>query len=289
MKLRLLSILLLLVVGLTLTAAMLIGTNERDDFLPTRAELAVRQIGHDLLLHAGDSTSRVMPVKKTGPGSFQLDFENSFSFVPDSLVAIVNRSLGVAHLPMSYLVQVIDCDLSEMVYGFEVWAPSQKVEPCLGRVQPKGCYTIIITFTAPITSAETSAAFYYGIFGLLSIALIAFVWFKSASSRTSSETKDAITRLGRFEFYEASGYLKYADNLVPLSRKESKLLKILAVNANRLVDRDHLQNEIWKSEGVITGRSLDMFVSKLRKKMSDDPSVKIVNVHGRGYKLETLS
>jgi DNA-binding response OmpR family regulator len=124
---------------------------------------------------------------------------------------------------------------------------------------------------------------------LLSIALIAFVWFKSASSRTSSETKDAITRLGRFEFYEASGYLKYADNLVPLSRKESKLLKILDVKANRLVDRDHLQNEIWKSEGVITGRSLDMFVSKLRKKMSDDPSVKIVNVHGRGYKLETLS
>jgi DNA-binding response OmpR family regulator len=55
---------------------------------------------------------------------------------------------------------------------------------------------------------------------------------------------------------------------------------------NRLVDREHLQNEIWTSEGVITSRSLDMFVSKLRKKLSDDTSIRIVNIHGRGYKLE---
>lgn len=79
MKLRLLSILLLFVAGLTLAAAIWIGTNQRDEFLATRAELVIRQIGHDLLLHAGGSISRVMPAKETGPGSFQLDFENRFS------------------------------------------------------------------------------------------------------------------------------------------------------------------------------------------------------------------
>jgi hypothetical protein len=287
MKLRLLSILLLLVVGLTLTAAMLIGTNQRDDFLATRAELVVRQIGHDLLLHAGDSTSRVMPVKKTSPGSFKLDFENQFSFMPDSLVAIVHRSLGVAHLPMSYLVQVFDCNVSEMVYGFEVWAPSQKVEPCLGRVQPTGCYTIKITFTAPTKSAGISAGYYYyGTFGLLGIAVIAFVWLKYPSARTSSAVNESITRVGTLHFDETNGYLKREDKIIQLSNKESKLLKILVSNVNRLVDRDQLQNEIWMSEGVITGRSLDMFISKLRKKLSDDSSIKIVNVHGRGNKLE---
>jgi DNA-binding response OmpR family regulator len=44
--------------------------------------------------------------------------------------------------------------------------------------------------------------------------------------------------------------------------------------------------EIWINEGVITGRSLDMFVSKLRKKLSSDPELRITNVHGKGYKLE---
>jgi DNA-binding response OmpR family regulator len=44
--------------------------------------------------------------------------------------------------------------------------------------------------------------------------------------------------------------------------------------------------EIWINEGVITGRSLDMFVSKLRKKLSGDPALRITNVHGKGYKLE---
>ena len=65
MKMRLLSILLLLVAGLTLTATMLVETNQRDDLVATRAELVIREIGHYLLLHAGDSSSRVLPVKKT--------------------------------------------------------------------------------------------------------------------------------------------------------------------------------------------------------------------------------
>ena len=286
MKLRLLTILLLFVAGLTLTASMWIGTNQQDEFLATRAELVVRQIGHDLLLHAGDSSSRVMPVKRTGPGSFQLDFESRFSFMPDSLVAIVHRSLAPTLLPMSYQVQVFDCDAFEMVYGFEVWAPSQKVEPCLGRVQPTGCYTLRITFTESIQSGGISTGFYYGLFGLLGMGFIAFVWLGSGSGRTSRAIRESITRVGALEFDEANGHLKRGDKFIQLSNKESKLLKILALNANRLVDRDHLQNEIWKREGVITGRSLDMFVSKLRKKLSDDSSIKIVNIHGRGYKLE---
>jgi DNA-binding response OmpR family regulator len=48
-----------------------------------------------------------------------------------------------------------------------------------------------------------------------------------------------------------------------------------------------LLKRVWEDEGVITGRSLDVFISKLRKKLKNDPSVQIVNVHGKGYKLES--
>jgi DNA-binding response OmpR family regulator len=47
--------------------------------------------------------------------------------------------------------------------------------------------------------------------------------------------------------------------------------------------------KVWEDEGVITGRSLDMFVSKLRKKLSNDPHVQIAGVHGKGYRLETTA
>jgi DNA-binding response OmpR family regulator len=50
--------------------------------------------------------------------------------------------------------------------------------------------------------------------------------------------------------------------------------------------RETLMQKVWIDEGVITGRSLDMFVSKLRKKLSPDPELRITNVHGKGYKLE---
>ena len=75
------------------------------------------------------------------------------------------------------------------------------------------------------------------------------------------------------------------NEVISLTDKECKVLELLNRNFGELITRETLMQEIWISEGVITGRSLDMFVSKLRKKLSADPSVKIVNLHGKGYKM----
>jgi hypothetical protein len=287
-KRKLLGTILLLGAFLTLTAAVLIKADERTEFLEQRAELVVRKIGHDLLLHAGDSTSRVLPVKKLGKDIFQLEFQNEFSFMPDSLIDIVRRSLAAGDLPLSYMVRVFECGKLEMVYGFEVRSPLQIVEPCLGRVQPTGCYTVQIAFTEPIKPVDSSKGYYFGVIALLTMGLLAFVLWKKPSKVVHAENGlgENIMTVGTLEFEEKSGFLRRGDKLIHLSSKESKLLKILASNRNQLVDREQLQNEIWTSEGVITSRSLDMFVSKLRKKLSDDPSIRIVNIHGRGYILE---
>jgi len=68
--------------------------------------------------------------------------------------------------------------------------------------------------------------------------------------------------------------------------KENKILLILAQSPNTVIERARLQKEIWEDEGVIVGRSLDMFISKLRKKLEIDPSIQLVNIHGKGYRLE---
>jgi DNA-binding response OmpR family regulator len=71
-----------------------------------------------------------------------------------------------------------------------------------------------------------------------------------------------------------------------LTPKENKLLKIFADSPGELIERHRLQKEIWEDEGVIVGRSLDVFISKLRKKLEGDASIQVVNVHGKGYRLQ---
>jgi hypothetical protein len=95
--------------------------------------------------------------------------------------------------------------------------------------------------------------------------------------------------LGKFSFDVNGQSLMLGDELINLTDKECKVLELLHKNFGELIPRDTLMEEVWIKEGVITSRSLDMFVSKLRKKLGGDPELRITNVHGKGYKLETLT
>lgn len=76
---------------------------------------------------------------------------------------------------------------------------------------------------------------------------------------------------------------------VSLTNKESKLLKLFCANINNVIPRDTIQKTIWEDEGYFVGRSMDVFISRLRKLLKDDANVTIVNVHGVGYKLQVSS
>ena len=76
---------------------------------------------------------------------------------------------------------------------------------------------------------------------------------------------------------------------VDLSKTEIRVLRIFALSPNEAIERNRLQKEIWEEEGVIVGRSLDMFISKLRKELEFDPDIEIVVIRGKGYKLEISS
>src|SRR6478609_731846 len=106
-----------------------------------RANIAVRAIGHDLLLRAGDSTSVVPPVIEKPNHVFLLGFENEFVFQPDTLVAIAQRILDKTGLSR-YTVTVYECHRPAIVYGFEINPPLNNIIACRGRSQPKACYKI---------------------------------------------------------------------------------------------------------------------------------------------------
>lgn len=92
--------------------------------------------------------------------------------------------------------------------------------------------------------------------------------------------------IGTYKYYPEKNHLLYKGLQVSLSKKEVELLEIFVASPNLVVKRDELTKKVWEDNGVIVGRSLDTYISKLRKKLKEDDSINITNIHRVGYKLE---
>ena len=273
---------------LLISAVAVRNTCDDTELLKNRAALVIRKIGHSLLLQVGDSSSRVLPIKPVDEATFELTFETSFSFVPDSLVSIVRSQLAEHHLPADYVVQVVESSSQDVVYGFAIGTDQANVIPCKGRVQPRGHYTVQIAFTNSNASKRATESYFLFFLALASLGSIAFVgkaWVRRQKPGQGFEQPAVL--VGSYRFEEKQGILSNDTETITLSAKETKLLRIFAAEPNSLIERDRLLKEVWEDEGVFTGRSLDMFVSKLRKKLKNDTSLRLTNVRGKGYTLET--
>src|SRR5688572_17210551 len=109
-------------------------------------EIVLRNIGHQVLLHSKDSTSRVLPVKTVKENTFRISFENSFGFTPDTLMNLVHQQLAKTDRLGNYTVSVNECDQNQTIFAYEVNRASVGIKPCRGREQKKGCYVIEISF-----------------------------------------------------------------------------------------------------------------------------------------------
>ncbi len=246
----------------------------------------MRAIGHKILLRAGDSTSRVLPVKRINPSVFQLEFQSPFNFVPDTLVSVVHASLASAKLPLQYTVNVFDCSTKEIIYGYQIAEKTSTLVPCLGREQTKSCYVIQIAFLEDLSNNATIRYMVIsGAFAMIAFVLIGRGYIKGRKDALPIDAGIFIT-LGQYAFSSEKRLLRVGQETLSLTDKESKLLSVLSANLNQPVDRDKLMKEVWEDDGVFVGRSLDVFISKLRKKFQRDRSIKIVSIHGKGYKLE---
>lgn len=92
--------------------------------------------------------------------------------------------------------------------------------------------------------------------------------------------------IGRYIFDYKNLILRIDDKEKVLTRKENALLKLLIENQNQLLPREVALKTVWGNDDYFIGRSMDVFITKLRKYLKDDPSIFITNVHGTGFKLE---
>jgi len=92
-------------------------------------------------------------------------------------------------------------------------------------------------------------------------------------------------KLGIYEFDVNKQMLNIEDKFVKLTTKESELLALLCANKNSILERNLALKSIWKDDNYFNARSMDVYITKLRKHLNKDKSIEILNVHGKGYKL----
>ena len=91
--------------------------------------------------------------------------------------------------------------------------------------------------------------------------------------------------IGLFTFHPLTQVLEIENDSFKLTTKESELLKLLCNNRNEVLERNFALKSIWIDDNYFNARSMDVYITKLRKYLKPDPNVQIINVHGKGYKL----
>ena len=99
--------------------------------------------------------------------------------------------------------------------------------------------------------------------------------------------ENTIYRLGNFVFDTQKQLLTIGEKQTKLTTKENELLALLCSHANEILQRDFALKTIWIDDNYFNARSMDVYITKLRKHLKDDDQVEIINIHGKGYKLIT--
>lgn len=271
---------IMILVVLVIAAAFI---SKKQEIPEKHLEVVLRDLGHRLLLTAGDSTSRVLPVKKIKENRYQISFQKDFSFVSDTLINLVQREFQKNAPATDYIVNLRNCTQNETVFAFEINSHTGNLIACRGRKLEVGCYVIEIDL---LKKDQFNFRWL-----LLLVIPLGIIGLYAKNKFQIKEEQDPVTdtagylQLGNFKFYADNNVLKTGDKTIELSEKETKALQIFAENINQIVEREKLMKEIWEDKGIVViSRNVDVLVSKLRKKLSDDNSIKFINVPGRGYK-----
>jgi len=271
---------------LFLSAWVLTDSNVENEDFSKMAKVALRDVGHQLLLSNSDLTSVVLPVIEVDKFKYKVSFRNQLSITPSNLVSKMENSFLKAGLPNYYRVEVVQCSSGEIAYSYQMSAAQENtIIPCAGRILESACYRIEIKFT------NKKSPFIEKQLILLVFVFIGIIFILDYLSSKKQIEKYTVNRpkpmkLGLFQFYPEQNKLVKQAMEISLSKKECELLAIFVANLNQIIKRDELTKKVWEDNGVFVGRSLDTYISKLRKKLKEDDAIKLINIHGVGYKLE---
>lgn len=101
----------------------------------------------------------------------------------------------------------------------------------------------------------------------------------------NTSNEERIFNIGKYSFDFLTQTLSIGDSHTKISGKEAELLKLLCLRKNQILTREEALLKIWKDDSYFNGRSMDVYLSKIRKYLREDENIEIINVHGKGFKL----
>lgn len=265
-----------------------------------QVEVTMRKIGHEILNCLGDHDSRVLPIKKIGDQQYKISFATEIGFDPGEIIPIVDIIMMETRTATDYLVEVEHCLTKEIVHAEVRNTYDLDQIVCDGRVLPNDCYNILIAILARTRSSiyrtspsleqaalaqEEKSVLFKAAFIIVPLLLLVGFIGLYIKKRKPVGSDPNLLLIGASRFDKKNRVLLFENKSVELSNKEAELLTVLYAAANTAVERDVILQKVWGDEGDYVGRTLDVFISKLRKKLASDESVKIVNIRGVGYKL----
>ncbi len=265
------------------------GTESIDDLrFSEKVNLALRRTAHRLLLESGDSTSRIPAVERTASSTWSVRLERALNY--DRLPALLQESLDLHQIGRDYDVAVLGCadGILQLGYNFLDFTKSKEVA-CGGRSMESGCYKVQVTFAMQKPAASRWMLWAILGFGLVGIFVAAWRWRPQEQVQPpAAEVSPASGLLLGNSIFDM-GNLTLLSGAVRhnLTYREAKLLQLFASHPNQVLERDFILKSVWEDEGIMVGRSVDVFVSRLRKMLRDDPALQLMAVHGVGYRLET--
>jgi len=290
---RVISIPVVAVILLLFQNGTAIANNESVQFAE-KVNLALRRTAHGLLIANGDSLSLIPSVQQSDNNTFTLRLNQSFDY--GKLPQLLSESLDLHHVNRAYDVTIENCTTGELQLGYNFRdLHSKEGVPCLNREQTPGCYNLKLRFSPETQQANTGSNWWMLPVGSLVAALGYLFWKKSEKEETSTPLSAITVENPGLEKQFGNSVLDLK-NLVltcgteksKLTYREAKLLNLFADHKNLVLERDFILKSVWEDEGIIVGRSVDVFVSRLRKMLHNDLQVKISAVHGVGYRMEVV-
>lgn len=283
---RCLVILFLSLFGLISISTFAIHSEDKQN----KINLALRQTGHYLMLSQGDSTSTIPPIEYVGETGYLLRLENEIDY--EKLPQFMEIAFSDYDIQGTYEVVVKDCNNDQPFLGFNNIAVQNDTIPCGTRVQEKRCANILVQFssiqasTSDKDKSPSSTNWQFFLFlPILGIGGFLF-WKRNREGNTVPNSDNDFIKIGDFNFHPEEQTLTLNDKKKDLTYRENKLLRFLVSQPNKVLTRDEILAAVWEDEGVVVGRSLDVFISRLRKLLKEDETIKIKNVHGVGYRFE---
>lgn len=267
---------------------VLCQSSESND-VSNNINLALRQAGHLLYESCGDIHSQIPPVEQVSKTEFKLKLENGFDY--DKLPQILDSSLKNFGISNSYVVSILTCESESIILGYNDLSYVNQVVACSSREQDELCKIISLNIEE-LQQVENKLD--YSMFWLLLVGVIPLIVFYINRKKIEAPESEVFIEkvntnnliVGSSTFDPKELTLLINGESKQLTFREGKLFEYFINHKNEVLKREVIQNHVWEDEGVIVGRSLDVFISRLRKIIKGDSSLAIKNIHGVGYRLE---